>query len=129
MRKSILPVILILCVILTSGASAVSVRSNNNGVRVTPAMKIEERLVNCRLTVSSGNSRDDISIKVELYKKESGSYTKLKTWTDSGTGILIFDEDYTNGRETNGTYRMEYSVTVDGSKGIDNVSDYVEKSK
>lgn len=92
-------------------------------------MKIEERLVNCRLTVSSGNSRDDISIKVELYKKESGSYTKLKTWTDSGTGILIFDEDYTNGRETNGTYRMEYSVTVDGSKGIDNVSDYVEKSK
>lgn len=128
MYKRITTICLALCMILELEVSAIGLPRYINEIEITAGMFLETYRVDCELSVISNNLNDDISAEIELYRVVNGNRIWVASWTDGGKGFLIMNEEYTTGTIISGTYRMEYSIVVDGIKGIDNVDQYIEKT-
>lgn len=57
----------------------------------TSRIKISGVTATCTASLTSSYSTS-LTIKMELQKKKSGSYSTIKTWTDSRTGIVLSAE-------------------------------------
>ncbi len=54
----------------------------------TAAIRISGITANCSASLSASYSTS-LKIKMELQKKKSGSYSTIKTWSDSRTGTVL----------------------------------------
>ena len=70
---------------------------------VTPTLSFTGTTANCSLHVTANYLSDEIDAVIKLW---DGS-TCLKTWTATGTGVLVFSDSYEV------TWNREYTLTAD----------------
>ena len=104
MQKRILLFILLLTLLFTVAAQAISPRADT----MAPSLSFKGNLATCVVEVIASNSSSDIYVEAELLQ-DGDSY---RNWTGSGTGSLHFSRVAT---VTKGhTYTLEVDVTIDG---------------
>ena len=130
MRRRVSALVLALCTAFTIHAAAYAITPYaDSTTKCDPLLCVSGNTASCRLVVEAEDDSASITATITLLKSDGeGGFTVLKRWGGlSGAGTLRFGDSYTSSRITSGaTYRMEYAVRVDGTNGIDNISDYVE---
>ena len=125
MKKRVFPLALVLALCLSLCAQAVTPRINND-FTCTPDLDVSGNTATCMVTVMGKESTAKITANISLQVKSgSGSYTTLCGWSTSGTKSLSFHKSETDASISAGNCRMQYTITVTGSKGTDTVSGYV----
>ena len=106
MKKRIIPLVLLLAMLLSLPAYAVSPRV----MTILPAISFDGTTANCRVSVSvsADRSTDQISAVIQLW---NGS-TRIARWTDSGTGYLLFSNSATVSKGK--TYELTVDVKING---------------
>lgn len=104
MKKRIIPLVLLLAMLLSLPAYAVSPRV----MTILPAISFNGTTANCRVSVSADRSTDQISAVIQLW---NGS-TRIARWTDSGTGYLLFSNSATVSKGK--TYELTVDVKING---------------
>ena len=125
MKKRVFPLALILALCLSLCAQAATPRVKNS-FEYVPYRDVAGKTATCTLSVKAEESSAKITANISLQVKSgSGSYTTLCGWSTSGTKSLSFNKSDTDTSISAGNCRMQYTVTVTGSKGTDTVSGYV----
>ena len=127
MTKSIQRIIsIVLCLLLCFSMAAYAFEEDSKGNEANNPRYNNITACSCELYISGINSTSEarlqtgnsmmIAIKMELQKLKDGSYTTVKTWTDSRTGtVLTMSEN----RLINifATYRLKVTFTA-GSETV-----------
>lgn len=90
-------------------------------IRCTPGLSFSRNTATCSL-VTTAQKGASITGTLTLYR---GGLT-LKTWDIDGTTSVSFSDTYTVTRGY--TYKLVADLTVSGSAGKDNISEYVAKA-
>lgn len=97
-------VLIFLVVIMVFASMPINALANSSRVlAIIPGLNFEGTTAKCSVTVSGNYSTDEIDAVIKLWY---GS-TCLKTWTESGTGYLVFSDTHSV------TRNREYKLTVD----------------
>ena len=112
---------IILCIIILISCCEMIASSVSGGEKYTNIV-----VASCSLTISGINSTSkamlqakssmSISIKMELQKLKSGSYSTIKTWSASKTGSVLSMEE-TRLINVLATYRLKVTFTA-GSETV-----------
>lgn len=92
--------------VLTVTAGAVEMRL----ATPVPTLTFSGTTATCAVNIRSDSNSDKISATVRLW---DGS-TRLKTWTDSGTGALSFSETHSKDIKSGKSYKMTVDYTIAG---------------
>ena len=122
-RKMIVSSISVLCSLLLMFSSTChALLTWNSTMLCHPTFTINGSTAYWDLTVSTNDSSDSIRASVYLYRMNSnGSETMIDSWTLLD-GIGRLDSYGSHPNITTGTYRLSYSIYVDGSGGEDFIS-------
>ena len=105
MKKRVLAILMVVIIVLSMTTFAVENRSRS----ITPGLSFSGKTANCSLEVIGDNASDTISATITLCR----GTTVLKTWTESGSGYILFTDTYTV--STTGAYRLNADVTINGT--------------
>lgn len=121
MKKRISAIVLVLAMIFSISASAITPRYNND-IDIIPDVSFSGIKATCVLDITTGDSSATITGSMTLSK---GS-TTICTWSDlSGKGDPIFSRSCTSTQIVTGTYTLSYNLTVKGVNGTDHVKNSV----
>lgn len=127
MRKRIPAAVLLLVLLLSVSASAISPRWDSNA-RCSPDLTVGSKSAICQLYVEAASSDHEIVATVELTR--DGAFLSSWNYVRGSDGILDFSETYSRASTLPaGTYRMSYTVEITSSSGTDTIEDYVEFEK
>lgn len=127
MRKRIPAAVLLLALLLSVSASAISPRWDS-GAFCDPSLTVGSKSATCQLYVEAASSDHEISATVELTR--DGDFLASWNYVRGSGGVLDFSETYSKSNTLpTGTYRMSYTVEISGSGGTDTIQDYVEFEK
>lgn len=119
----------IMCLIVCGSTTAVALYTESPVTEIATPWYVNIASKSCSLNISGVNSTSSatlrtsssmsLSIKMELQKKKSGTYTTIETWNSSRTGsVLTMSED----RLIN--VLSEYRLKVTFSAGTETVVAY-----
>lgn len=112
MKKRVSALVLVLALIFSVSAAAVTPRSANP-IRPKATLTVNSSGALCELEINPSGVTVSVSGTVSLYR--DGNF--VKSWSVTSDS---FSETYTSGI-TRGLYRMDYNVTVKGPYGSDSV--------
>ena len=106
MKKRICALTAIFLMLLSISVNAVETRAK----KPTYTLTFDGTTAICAVDISGETLSSKISATVRLW---DGS-TRLKTWTDSGTGALSFSETHSKDIKSGKSYKMTVDYTIAG---------------
>lgn len=106
MKRRICAMAAVLALILSMSVSAAAPRA----VTPTPYLTFSGTTATCKVSVWGDYSTDRVSVTVEL--RHGGDL--LTSWTQSGSGQVLFSKTYSKGIEKGEAYTMVVNYTVAG---------------
>ena len=104
MKRKIVVLMAALVLALAIPAHAISTRTAS----VVPKLSFNGTTATCTVTVTGNKPSDEITATIELY--QAGK--TVETWTESGTGVLEFEDTVKVNKGT--TYILSVEATVNG---------------
>ena len=123
-RKMITVVSLVVVLVFAMSVNSMALLNWNSTSRCEPYLYVSGNTAYCSLAVEANDSSDSITAYVYLERVYSdGTSDMVTSWTGmTGTGTLYFSENYP---VSSGNYQLRITVIVNGSGGMDVISDVV----
>lgn len=104
MNRRVFPLAVLLLLLLSVSAQAVGLRT----IRSSPSLTFRGTTAICSVDCKSGNSRDDLSATLTLWRGN----TQIDSWSDLGTGRVTMSEQCTVKKGQ--SYKLTLSYSVNG---------------
>ena len=105
MKKRVLAITLLIVMVLTVSAQAITPRY----AAAKPSLTFSDRTAICEVGVRADNVSDKISVTLKLWRGASC----LDTWTETGTGYVYLTGEHTVPMRS-WTYKLTADVTING---------------
>lgn len=106
MKRRICAMAAVLALVLSMSVSAAVYRAD----APSPLLWFDGTTANCEVDVWGSSRTDRVSVTVELWHGSS----RLTSWTQSGSGQVLFSKTYSKGIEKGEAYTMVVSYTIAG---------------